>query len=43
MAVFGVSVIEAAQGFQVAAIYRTAITVHELSQRIFVEHFLNVG
>ena len=43
MAILGVRVIETAQGVQVAAIYRTGVTVHELSQRILVEHLLYVG
>jgi hypothetical protein len=43
MAVFGVMVIETAKGLQVAAIYCAGVTVHELSQRIFIEHLLYVG
>lgn len=43
MAVFGVWVIKTAQGVKVAAIYRTGVSVHELSQRIFIEHLLYVG
>jgi hypothetical protein len=40
VAVFGVWMIETAQGVQVAAIYRTGVTVHELSQRMLIEHLL---
>ena len=43
MTVFGVRVIETAQGVQVAAIYRTGVTVYELSQCIFIEHLLYFG
>src|SRR5947209_5166795 len=43
VAVFGVVVVETAQCVEVAAIYRTAVGVHELSQRMFIEHLLYVG
>src|SRR6202012_269921 len=43
VAVFGVWVIKTAHAVQIAPVYRTAVTVHELSQRIFIEHLLYVG
>jgi hypothetical protein len=41
--VLGVVVVEAAERIEVAAIYRTAVGVYELSQRVLIEHLLDVG
>jgi hypothetical protein len=36
-------VIQIAKSLQVAAVYRAGVTVYELAQRVFIEHFLYLG